>query len=317
MVLCCGAVLWAILFGDLHAYTRDVIRELIQNVILVLIFCDLTSCIRMSRKDSFASRFGCVCCVRGKRIYEYGIYLIFINNSNNTSNTHTRRNMFQFNRLRCSSIRSISSNSSSTLVSLVCRHNASSLAPPPRSSITMGVSSLLFRHHSTTATMTMNTSRRTIQQHHQQARHKISAVKKCNFSSTNASTPSWLEGDIGTLGTKIYHSLNLGLAVMVPIYFLTPERYANGYINKTVGFLMATGISVHSFIGLNYVCRDYVPKISSKLLGPARIVTAGFAFIMFVGMSKIALFSPNGIKGIITGLWTPSKTTKSEDVVEA
>ena len=224
--------------------------------------------------------------------------------------------MFQFNRLRCSSIRSISSNSSSTLVSLVCRHNASSLAPPPRSSITMGVSSLLFRHHSTTSTMTMNTCRRTIQHHHQPP-HKLSAIKKCNFSSTSASTPSWLEGDIGTLGTKIYHSLNLGLAVMVPIYFLTPERYANGYINKTVGFLMATGISVHSFIGLNYVCRDYVPKISSKLLGPARIVTAGFAFIMFVGMSKIALFSPNGIKGIITGLWTSSKTTKSEDVVEA
>ena len=63
VVLCCGAVLWAILFGDLHAYTRDVIRELIQNVILVLIFCDLTSSIRMSRKDSFASRFGFVCCV--------------------------------------------------------------------------------------------------------------------------------------------------------------------------------------------------------------------------------------------------------------
>lgn len=142
---------------------------------------------------------------------------------------------------------------------------------------------------------------------------------KCNFSSTNASSsssPSWLEGDRGTLGTKIYHSMNLVLAAMVPVYFLTPERYTNGYISKTIGFLMATSISLHTYIGLNYVCRDYVPKISSKLLGPARIVTAAFSFIMLVGMSKIAFYSPNGIKGIISGLWISSKTIKKNEVDE-
>jgi hypothetical protein len=147
-------------------------------------------------------------------------------------------------------------------------------------------------------------------------------TKKSHFSSStttnttntsssgkpsSSSSSSWLEGDIGALGTKVYHTLNLGLAVIVPIYFLTPERYTNGYISKTIGFGIATGISLHTYIGLNYVCRDYVPKISSKLLGPARIVTAGFSFILLVGMSKIALFSPNGIKGIITGLWTKPK----------
>ena len=151
-----------------------------------------------------------------------------------------------------------------------------------------------------------------------------SIVKKCNFLSTTTSPPSsssssWLEGDIGNLGTKIYHSMNIGLAIVVPIYFLTPERYANGYINKTVGFFMATAISLHTYIGMNYVCRDYVPKISSKLLGPARIVTATLSFIMFIGMSKIALYSPNGIKGILTGLWSktpPSSKTITKEVNE-
>jgi hypothetical protein len=40
-------------------------------------------------------------------------------------------------------------------------------------------------------------------------------------------------------------------------------------------------------------------------------VTAAFSFIMFVGMSKIALYSPNGIKGLITGLWTSSRSKET------
>ena len=223
--------------------------------------------------------------------------------------------MFQFH--RCSS-------SSSNVVSLIGRHRNASTALPPPQALWRPVApllpprgmrsstSVLCRTNHTTATTVMNHSSRRVLPH-QQPPPQFQATK-CQFStsSTSTSAPSWLEGDIGTLGTKIYHSLNLGLAVMVPIYFITPERYANGYINKTVGFLMATGISVHSFIGLNYVCRDYVPKLSSKLLGPARIVTAAFSILMFLGMSKIALYSPNGIKGIIAGLWTKPKTENDE-----
>jgi succinate dehydrogenase hydrophobic anchor subunit len=210
--------------------------------------------------------------------------------------------MFQINRLRCSS---------SGIVSLICRNsNASSLqlASQQRTFLCRSTTgSTLFRSNHTIATA-INTSRRTLSQ--PQPLKKLTAAKKCKFSTSSSSSPSapsWLEGDIGALGTKVYHTLNIGLAVMVPLYFLTPERYSNGYINKTVGFFMATGISLHSYIGLNYVCRDYVPKLSSKLLGPARIVTAAFSLIMFLGMSKIALYSPNGIKGVITGLWTSSK----------
>jgi succinate dehydrogenase hydrophobic anchor subunit len=207
--------------------------------------------------------------------------------------------MFQFNRLR-----SIRCSSSSNVVSLLCRSSkASSIAPAQQQRC------IRFSNATTSV------SRRMLPQ---QPRKHRNTAKKCNFSSsssssTTTSSPSWLEGDIGALGTKIYHTLNLGLAVILPIYFLTPDRYANGYINKTIGFLMATGISLHSYIGLNYVCRDYVPKLSSKLLGPARIVTAGFSLTMLIGMSKIALYSPNGIKGIVTGLWTSSK---KEAVVE-
>ena len=199
-------------------------------------------------------------------------------------------------------------------------------------STSRGLSGLCHRNHHCTSSARLATAARTMMA----SRCRTVAppcVKKCHFSSSSSSTtattttttttnstsssPSWLEGDIGKLGTTIYHSLNVGLAVVVPIYFLTPERYANGYISKTVGFLMSTAISLHSFIGLNYVCRDYVPKISSKLLGPARIATAAFTLIMFVGMSKIALFSPNGVKGVITGLWIPSSKTKNDAMAKA
>lgn len=200
-------------------------------------------------------------------------------------------------------------------------------------STSRGLSGLCRRNHHCTSSARLATAARTMMA----SRCRTVAppcVKKCHFSSSSSSSttattttttttnstsssPSWLEGDIGKLGTTIYHSMNIGLAVVVPIYFLTPERYANGYISKTVGFLMSTAISLHSFIGLNYVCRDYVPKISSKLLGPARIATAAFTLVMFVGMSKIALFSPNGVKGVITGLWTPSSKTKNDATAKA
>jgi CybS, succinate dehydrogenase cytochrome B small subunit len=129
------------------------------------------------------------------------------------------------------------------------------------------------------------------------------------------SSSPYLEGDVGNAGIKVHHALQKGLAIMAPIYFLTPDRYTDGIISKTFGILLSTSISIHSWIGLNYVCRDYVPKISSKLLGPARIVTAGFSLIMFLGMVKISTVSPNGLKGLVLGLWTAPKPPK-KDVVE-
>jgi CybS, succinate dehydrogenase cytochrome B small subunit len=130
-----------------------------------------------------------------------------------------------------------------------------------------------------------------------------------------SSSSPYLEGDIGNAGTKIHHTLQRALAIMAPLYFLTPSRYTDGVISKTFGLFLSTSISIHAWIGLNYVCRDYVPKISSKLLGPARIATLGFSVIMFFGMAKISMFSPGGVKGLLLGLWTAPQPPKKEAVV--
>jgi CybS, succinate dehydrogenase cytochrome B small subunit len=121
-----------------------------------------------------------------------------------------------------------------------------------------------------------------------------------------------LEGDVGKVGTKVHHMLNTGLAVATPLYFLTPDSYTDGFLSKTFGVALSASIAAHSWIGLNYVCRDYVPKISSKLLGPARIATAGLAAITLLGMAKISVSSPGGLKGLVKGLWTAPKKKSDE-----
>lgn len=67
-------------------------------------------------------------------------------------------------------------------------------------------------------------------------------------------------------------------------------------------------ISLHSWIGLNYVITDYIPKISKSLMWPARIVSAGMALVTMIGLSKISLENDKGLRGLVVdGLWNPKK----------
>ena len=60
-----------------------------------------------------------------------------------------------------------------------------------------------------------------------------------------------LEADTGALSTHAYHTNNLGLAVLTPLYFLFPVE--DGMLGKTFGVVLAGTMSAHSWIGLNYV----------------------------------------------------------------
>ena len=75
-------------------------------------------------------------------------------------------------------------------------------------------------------------------------------------------------------------------------------------MNKALGLVLAATISFHSWMGMNYVCTDYIPKISKSLLGPSRIFNAGLGAVTLLGLGRIALSDP-GIKGTIKGLWNP------------
>lgn len=77
--------------------------------------------------------------------------------------------------------------------------------------------------------------------------------------------------------------------------------------DKVFGVVLAANISAHSWIGLNYVATDYVPKVSKALLGPSRFAIAGMAGITFLGLSRMAISSDGGIKGCLKGLWNPPK----------
>jgi len=169
--------------------------------------------------------------------------------------------------------------------------------------------------------------------------------------TTRRRMSSVLEGDTGAIGTRIHHAMTTGLAIFTPLYMLTPDSYTDGAISKTIGLLLSVNITAHSWIGLNYVCRDYgffsallLPpvlsdvfrvvvknpagacllnlvrlshlhhsrlQISAKLLGPARIATAGLSLITLLGMARISISSPGGLKGVVKGLWTAPPAKKA------
>uniref|UniRef100_A0A7S3PCE6 Succinate dehydrogenase [ubiquinone] cytochrome b small subunit n=1 Tax=Amphora coffeiformis TaxID=265554 RepID=A0A7S3PCE6_9STRA len=124
----------------------------------------------------------------------------------------------------------------------------------------------------------------------------------------SAKAPAPLEADSGKLATRVHHAMTVGLIVATPVYFLIPESSANGVVGTTFGLAWVTTVTAHSWIGLNYVCTDYVPKVSKALLGPSRYVNAAIAVITFLGMGKMC-FAPGGIKGVLTALWKPKKKT--------
>lgn len=122
-----------------------------------------------------------------------------------------------------------------------------------------------------------------------------------------ASNRTALEADTGPWATRIYHTATVLLGVGAPLYLLVPDSLGDSTFNKLFGVALSANISFHSWIGLNYVAADYVPKVSKALLPPARIAIAGMAAITFLGLTKLSLTSPGGIKAAIKGPWTGKK----------
>ena len=118
-------------------------------------------------------------------------------------------------------------------------------------------------------------------------------------------------GDEGVMGTKIYHHGNTVLALMFPLAIYGVD--ADSDVGKGLGVLTAGYVGVHSYIGMNYVVTDYIPKFFGKgAVGPSRAVTTALGFITFFGMSKISLYSPGGLPAVVKGLWNGKKAEKKE-----
>ena len=122
---------------------------------------------------------------------------------------------------------------------------------------------------------------------------------QCRFKSTSGP----LEGDAGNLATHIHHRMTTFLSIVTPIYFLSPQSMTDGVVDKIVGLSLAANVSAHSWIGLNYVVTDYVPKVSKAMVGPARAITAGFCAITLLGLGKVSVNGKGGLKGAALGLW--------------
>ena len=136
------------------------------------------------------------------------------------------------------------------------------------------------------------------------------AVVSANRSTSRSKSSA--AGDEGFVGTKLHHHANTVLAVLFPMAILGTD--ADSDFGKGLGVLTAGYVSIHSYIGMNYVVTDYVPKFLSKgAVGPSRVVVTGLSLITFAGMSKMALYSPGGIPAVVKGLWNPNKVEEKKE----
>ena len=132
-------------------------------------------------------------------------------------------------------------------------------------------------------------------------------------SSASSPSPSLLAGDAGHKATHLHHHMTTLLVFATPLYiFALPDSYTNSIVDKGCGLVIASTISAHSWIGLNYVATDYVPKISKSLLGPARVLNLGLAVLTLAGLGKIAVVGERGLRGTVLGLWRPAAAVAAE-----
>lgn len=124
--------------------------------------------------------------------------------------------------------------------------------------------------------------------------------KRCKSTSP-------LDGDAGNLATHVHHKMTTFLSIATPLYFLAPESMDNTVIDKMVGLLLAVNVSAHSWIGLNYVVTDYVPKVSKAMVGPTRVLSAAIGAVTLIGLGKVATNGKGGMKGAALGLWKEKK----------
>ena len=66
-----------------------------------------------------------------------------------------------------------------------------------------------------------------------------------------------LEADSGGLATRAHHAMTLSLVVATPLYLVLPQ---DSGVSRGLGVVLSGTVAAHSWIGLNYVATDYVPK---------------------------------------------------------
>ena len=128
-------------------------------------------------------------------------------------------------------------------------------------------------------------------------RAALPARRALSDAAPKPSSSSPLAGDTGKKATHLHHHMTTFLAAATPLYLLAPDSYTDGMLDKSFGLILASAMAGHSWIGMNYVATDYVPKISKALLGPARVFNAALGAVTFLGAGENCVQWEGGDQG--------------------
>mmetsp|Transcript_78778 Transcript_78778/g.218983 ORF Transcript_78778/g.218983 Transcript_78778/m.218983 type:complete len:146 (-) Transcript_78778:72-509(-) len=99
--------------------------------------------------------------------------------------------------------------------------------------------------------------------------------------------------------TKLYHTTQIAQAVLLPIALvLSPSS-----LNMPIDFALGVLFPFHSYVAVNYVITDYVPKVARS---GARMALFVATIIAAAGMLKINVTGP-GLTATVTNLWRKPK----------
>lgn len=106
------------------------------------------------------------------------------------------------------------------------------------------------------------------------------------------------------MANRVYHAGSLALAVVTPVAFLVPASPLSMPLDVAIAAL----VPYHSYVAMNYVVSDYVPKGVGRQVARSAVILA--SLVAFSGLMVLAT-DGRGVANTVKSLWAkPAEEAK-------
>merc|ERR1719164_33555 len=116
--------------------------------------------------------------------------------------------------------------------------------------------------------------------------------RRARSTATEATgAEAFIKADHSSSSLRLMHKTNIVCMALTPVVFILPDILpaSMGGLTTIGNVILGVVFPLHGHIGMAGVLSDYVPKVSKSLLGPSRLVLAGFTTVTILGLLKLNL----------------------------